>query len=256
MIGKELNMHKSNNATRQHDSLISADDNRAMFDHIAGYYDGTNKILSFGLDGFWRRKAVARLAPKPGCTYIDLGCGTGDISLEIVRQEPASRVVGIDPSEGMLAIGRDKVHAVGLDDGISLVQGDVLDLRYDDNSFDGAITSFCIRNVTDRKRALSEIRRVVRPGGRLVILELTEPQGFLMRPLFRFYSRTFMPLLTRMMSSVSAYRYLSDSMADFPAPSTVLDVMKATGFMNLKYGHMTGGIVTLFLGEVAQTEKK
>ena len=242
-------MYGKTDSSRKRDSLISAENNRAMFDRIAGYYDGTNKILSLGLDAYWRQKAVARLGPQLGCTYIDLGCGTGDVSLEILRQAPGSSVIGIDPSEGMLAIGRDKVHRAGLDEWISLVTGDVLDLQYESNSFDGAITSFCIRNVTDRKRGLAEINRVVRPGGRLVILELTEPQGFLMRPLFRFYARTFMPLLTKIMSSVSAYRYLSDSMADFPAPEMVFDLMKAAGFTNLKYAHMTGGIVTLFIGE-------
>jgi demethylmenaquinone methyltransferase/2-methoxy-6-polyprenyl-1,4-benzoquinol methylase len=223
-----------------------------MFDNIAGYYDSTNKLLSFGLDGLWRRKAVAKLNPMAGKTCLDLGCGTGDIALEILRQAPGTSVVGIDPSDGMLAIGRDKVHAMGLDSWISLMNGDVLDLRFEDDSFDGAITAFCIRNVTDRKRALREIYRVVRPRGRLVILELTEPQGFLMRPMFRFYARTFMPLLTKIMSSVSAYKYLTDSMADFPTAKAVLDLMKEAGFTNVQYGHMTGGIVTLFAGEVAE----
>jgi len=255
LTGMEPSRRYDNQGSRRLDTLISAEDNRAMFDRIAGYYDGTNRILSLGLDAFWRQKAVARLDPKGGSTYIDIGCGTGDIALEILRQAPPSRVVGIDPSEGMLAIGRDKIREAGLEDNISLALGDVLDLRYDDNSFDGAITSFCIRNVTDRKRGLAEIHRVVRCGGRLVILELTEPQGFLMRPLFRFYARTVMPLLTRIMSSVAAYRYLSDSMADFPTPITVLDLMKEAGFRNLVYGHMTGGIVTLFAGEADKPER-
>jgi len=221
-----------------------------MFDHIAGYYDGTNKILTFGLDERWRRRAVRQLAPAAGSVYLDIGCGTGDIALEILRQSPESKVIGIDQSEGMLVVGENKIRAAGLAKAISLVMGDVLDLRYDDNSFDGAITSFCIRNVTDRRRALSEIRRVVRPGGSLVILELTEPQGFFMKPMFKIYAKVAMPLVTKLMSSVSAYRYLTASMADFPSPQSVLEIMKETGFENLKYGHMTGGIVTLFKGEV------
>jgi demethylmenaquinone methyltransferase/2-methoxy-6-polyprenyl-1,4-benzoquinol methylase len=241
---------RTNELQQRQDSLISAEENRTMFDRIAGYYDGTNKILSLGLDGYWRRRAVSKLAPAPASSYLDLGCGTGDIALEIVRQSPESKVTGIDPSEGMIAVGRTKIHAAGLEKAISLVLGDVLDLQYDDNSFDGAITSFCIRNVTDRPRGLAEIYRVVRPGGLLVILELTEPQGFLMKPLFRLYAKVVMPLVTKILSSVSAYRYLTDSMADFPSPRSVLDIMRETGFQNLKYGHMTGGIVTLFLGEV------
>jgi len=235
---------------RSHDSLISSEENRAMFDHISGYYDGTNRILSFGLDEHWRRRAVSKLAPGPGRMYLDIGCGTGDIALEILRQAPESKVIGIDQSEGMLGVGQTKIRAAGLEKSISLVLGDVLELRYDDNSFDGAITSFCIRNVTDRRRGLAEIRRVVRPGGLLVILELTEPQGIFMKPMFRIYAKVVMPLVTKLFSSASAYRYLTDSMADFPTPQSVLDVMKETGFEDLKYGHMTGGIVTLFAGKV------
>jgi demethylmenaquinone methyltransferase/2-methoxy-6-polyprenyl-1,4-benzoquinol methylase len=244
-----LDMHEPVESRERQDSLISATENRAMFDNIAGYYDCTNKILSFGLDYRWRRFAVARLAPQAGKVYLDVGAGTGDIALEIANQAPGSRVVGIDPSEVMLEVGRSKVKAAGFERDITLEVGDVLGLRYDDHSFDGAITSFCIRNVTDRRRGLSEIRRVVRPGGKLIILELTEPTGLLMRPMFRLYANAVMPLLTKLLSSVSAYRYLADSMAHFPKPDTVLALMNEVGFVNLRYKHMTGGIVTLFQGE-------
>jgi demethylmenaquinone methyltransferase/2-methoxy-6-polyprenyl-1,4-benzoquinol methylase len=232
------------------DSLISAEENRAMFDRIAGYYDGTNRILSFGLDGHWRRRAVNCLSPHPGGKYLDVGCGTGDVSIEILSQAPGCTVTGIDRSEKMLEVGREKLTAVGLENSISLDIGDVLDLEYSDNYFDGAITSFCIRNVTDRRRGIAEICRVVRPGGLLVILELTHPTGFIMNPLFRIYAGAVMPLVTKMMSSVSAYRYLSDSMADFPRPEIFTGLMAETGFVNVEHTHMTGGIVTLFVGRV------
>ncbi len=232
------------------DSLISAEDNRTMFDRIARYYDATNRFLTFGLDAGWRRKSVSRLALMLGSTYLDVGCGTGDMALEIVRQAPESRVVGIDPSEGMLEIGRAKVHEAGLDHAITLQKGDVLNLAFGDGSFDGAITAFCIRNVTDRLRGLQEIRRVVRPGGLVIILELTEPMGPIMGPLFRIYGKVVMPAVTAVMSSKSAYRYLTDSMADFPEPGEILAVLKEAGYLNRKYGHMTGGIVTLFEGQV------
>lgn len=232
--------------SREQDSLITAEANRSMFDSIAGYYDGTNKILSFGLDGVWRRRAVNRLDPVAGGRYLDVGCGTGDVALEILTQAPGSKVVGIDPSPGMLLHGQQKIKSAGLTDSISLLVGDVLDLRFEDNSFDAAITSFCIRNVTDRTQGLREIRRVVRPGGRVVILELTQPTGRIMGPLFRIYARVAMPMLTKIMSSVSAYRYLADSMADFPPPELILALMKEAGFIECRYVHMTGGIVTLF----------
>jgi demethylmenaquinone methyltransferase/2-methoxy-6-polyprenyl-1,4-benzoquinol methylase len=235
---------------RQQDSLISAEENRAMFDKIAGYYDGTNRILSLGLDGSWRRRAVACLSPQPGAKYLDVGCGTGDVSIEILRHAPGSAVVGIDASEKMLELGREKVNKLGLEHCVSLDLGDVLDLQFPDNHFDGAITSFCIRNVTDRTKGIAEICRVVRPGGLLVILELTEPTGFIMKPLFRVYAGLIMPLVTKIMSSVSAYRYLSASMADFPRPEMFTDLMAVSGFVNTRHTHMTGGIVTLFVGEV------
>jgi demethylmenaquinone methyltransferase / 2-methoxy-6-polyprenyl-1,4-benzoquinol methylase len=238
---------------RQHDALISAEENRAMFDRIAGYYDGTNRILSIGLDGYWRRRGVAQLSARQGGRYLDVGCGTGDIALEILRQSPGSHVVGIDPSEGMLELGHQKVEAAGLSRAISLMQGDVLALGFDDDSFDGAISSFCIRNVTRRKQALQEIRRVVRPEGLLVIVELTEPGGPIMKPLFRIYSRIVMPSVTKVMSSVPAYRYLTDSMADFPRPQVFADVMAEAGYVNMGFVHLTGGIVTLFWGQVPAT---
>jgi demethylmenaquinone methyltransferase/2-methoxy-6-polyprenyl-1,4-benzoquinol methylase len=234
---------------RQQDSLTTAEENRLMFDSIARHYDGTNKILSFGLDGMWRSRAVSRLNLGAEGRYLDVGCGTGDVALEILRQAPGSKVVGIDPSQEMLFRGQIKISAAGLTDSISLVLGDALDLKFEDNSFDGAITSFCIRNVTDRRQGLREINRVVRPGGRLVILELTQPTGRIMGPLFRIYARVVMPALTKIMSSVSAYRYLTDSMVDFPRPETILALMKEVGFIERRYAHMTGGIVTLFEGD-------
>jgi len=234
---------------RPHDSLIPADENRAMFDTIAGYYDGTNRILSLGFDAYWRRRGVALLDPKSEGSYLDVGAGTGDIALEILRQRPESRVVGIDPSRNMLEIGWRKVGDAGLSGRISLEEGDVLNLRFEDASFDGAITSFCIRNVTDRRRGLQEIRRVLKSGSRLVIVELTEPRGPIMQPLFRIYARVVMPLVTRILSSVSAYRYLANSMADFPAPEVFSNLMHEAGFVNVQTTHVTGGIVTLFVAE-------
>lgn len=235
---------------RTQDALISSEENRAMFDRIARYYDGTNRLLALGLDARWRRRAVSRLALMLGSTYLDVGCGTGDMALEIIKQAPGSRVVGIDPSEGMLEVGKEKIKAAGLSQAISLEKGDVLNLDFGDNAFDGAITAFCIRNVVDRRRGLQEIFRVIRPGGLLVILELTEPMGSIMGPLFRVYAKVVMPAVTAILSSKSAYRYLSDSMADFPQPREVLSLLRDTGYINRKYGHMTGGIVTLFEGQV------
>ena len=232
---------------KQWDSLISAEDGLAMFNEIANYYDRTNKILSLGLDGFWRRRAVTRLAPEPAKLYLDAGCGTGDVSILLAKRSPGSRVIGIDPSEAMLRVGISKVAKAGLSEKISMLQGNVLDLQFSDHCFDGVITAFCIRNVTDRKRALAEIFRVTRAGGLLVILELIEPDG-MMKPLFRLYSKMVIPLVTALMSSVPAYRYLSDSMADFPRPDAWLRLMEEAGFTNTESKPLTGGITTIFVG--------
>lgn len=244
-------MTKVQNPERPYDTLISAQENRAMFDRIAHYYDGTNRVLSLGLDHLWRRKAIRKLAPQPGCVYLDVGCGTGDMGLEILNQCPGARVVGIDPSERMLDVGRGKIASTGLADSIELVPGDALRLPFSDNTFHGTITSFCIRNVTDRAGCLHEILRVVRPGGRLVILELTDPVG-VMRPLFRIYSGVVIPLITRIMSSVSAYRYLTDSMVDFPNADDFMATVDQAGFTDTSYSRLTGGITTLMVGRVPE----
>jgi demethylmenaquinone methyltransferase / 2-methoxy-6-polyprenyl-1,4-benzoquinol methylase len=243
--------YSRNKASKQWDSLISAEDGLAMFDEIASYYDRTNKILSLGLDGLWRRRAVARLAPQPDHVYLDVGCGTGDVSMLIAKICPGSRVVGIDPSREMLQIGLSKVAKAGLAENISMLPGDVLNLQFPDKCFDGVTTAFCLRNVTDRRRALAEIRRVMRPGGALVILELIEPEG-IMKSLFRLYSKAVMPLVTALMSSAPAYRYLSDSMADFPRPDAWLRLMEEAGFTEAGSEAMTGGITRIFVGRTPQ----
>lgn len=241
-------MRDSKPPARPHDSLISAEENKAMFDRIAGYYDGTNRLMSLGMDRIWRRRAVAALSPRSGGAYLDVGCGTGDVCIEILRQAPGGRAVGIDKSEGMLALGRNKLEAAGLAREIDLLAGDALDLQFSDRTFDGVITSFCIRNVTDRQRALHEFRRVLRRGANLVVLELTDPKGPVMGPLFKAYSQVVMPLVARALSSVSAYRYLADSMAEFPGADEFASTMDQAGFEEPRYFHMTGGIVTYFSG--------
>ncbi len=237
---------------RNRDTLIPADENRAMFDRIARFYDGTNRILSLGLDRYWRRKALDRLDIQAGGRYLDVGAGTADVAIAIVRREPTARVVGLDPSVGMLSIGREKIAGLGLSDAVTLIPGDALDLPFPDSTFDGVIIAFCIRNVTDRRRALREFRRVLTPGGRLVILELTDPVGRLMRPLFRIYSNVVMPAITKVTSSASAYRYLTDSMMDFPPAERFSGIVGEAGFTNASFTRLTGGIVTIFRAEVSQ----
>ncbi len=244
-----LQMTVKNNERQTQDSLISANENRRMFDHIASYYDKTNTALTLGLDAYWRSVAVERLSPKSKETYLDVGCGTGDMAIKIVRKAPGAKVIGIDPSEGMLRQGKEKIISKSLEESIDLQIGNALELSFEDNSFHGAITAFCIRNVTNRKKALEEIHRTLTEGSKLVILELTQPQGILMKPLFGLYSEIVMPLVTKLMSSASAYKYLTDSMAAFPAPQEIMSLLEECGFVNIIHKRLTGGIVTLFVGE-------
>ena len=184
------------------DALISSDDNRRMFDLIARRYDLLNSVISLGMDSSWRRKAVTALAPEDEQIFLDVGCGTGDVAMEIVRQAPHSRVLGIDPAEAMLAIADEKAIADGMDDCLTFRAADVTDPaeEFPEAPFDGVTCSFCIRNITNRAAALKRMVSVMRPGGRVVILELTRPAGRLARFGHKLYNSYFVPLAGRILS--------------------------------------------------------
>jgi demethylmenaquinone methyltransferase/2-methoxy-6-polyprenyl-1,4-benzoquinol methylase len=176
---------------------------------------------------------------------LDVGCGTGDVAIKIAESAPHSKIIGMDTSSDMLGIAARKMSRRGLANSIQLKIGNITHIQAAQDSFDGVITSFCIRNVVDRTKALSEMYRVMKPGGKLVILELTDPSG-LMRIPFRIYSAVMMPLLTKIMSSVSAYRYLTDSMAAFPSSEDFSSLIASQGFRSVSVKKLTGGISTLF----------
>jgi len=233
------------------DSLMAPEDNQRMFDAIARRYDLMNAVLSVGLDRIWRRQAVAELAPTPGGRYLDVGCGTGDVGIEILRQCRSARVVGLDPAERMLAIARAKTAAAGFDDAVAEFQaGDAMALPFDDGRFNGVVTAFCIRNVADRLAAMREMRRVLHPGGRLVILELSVPRSRILAAGHRLYNRFVVPLAGRLIArSPDAYRYLVDSVADFPRADEVADMLSRAGFAGPRSRPVHGGIVTLFTAD-------
>ncbi len=228
------------------DSLLSAEDNRAMFDRIARRYDLMNTILSLGRHGHWRRRAVRRMNLRADGRYLDVGCGTGDVAMEILRQCPGCGVVGVDPAEGMLDLGRRKLAAAHLENRAALQVGDAMALPLEADSFDGAIAAFCLRNVTDRTACLAEMGRVVRPGGLVVILELTTPRGWLMRLGHRIYTRGLAPLLGGIVArDRGAYRYLVDSVMDFPGADAVLEMMTRAGLSDPRATALAGGAVTI-----------
>ncbi len=189
----------------------------AMFDRIAGRYDLLNRIISLGLDQRWRRRAAVAAAIA-GDRVLDLATGTGDLALEIARRRPTAAVVGLDPSQRMLAEAETKAATAGLAGRVSLESGRAEALPFDDDAFDAATIAWGIRNVADRAAALREMARVVRPGGRVVVLEGSEPRSGLMAPLARFYIHHLVPRLGAWLSHERSYRYLQTSIEAFPTP--------------------------------------
>jgi demethylmenaquinone methyltransferase / 2-methoxy-6-polyprenyl-1,4-benzoquinol methylase len=217
-----------------------------MFDGIAPRYDLLNRVLSLGLDQGWRRRAVRALELRPGATVLDLATGTGDLAIAIA-EGGAEKVIGVDPSQGMLAVGRRKVQGLRLDGRIDLRVGDAERLELEDASVDAVSMAFGIRNVPDRAQALREMARVTRPGGRVAILELNEPRGGIMSKLARFHIHTLVPVVGGAISGAKEYRYLQDSIARFPPPEEFTALMRDAGLRVLAVQPLTLGVVCLFV---------
>lgn len=218
----------------------------AMFDAIAHRYDLLNRILSLGLDNGWRRATVAALEVNERSRALDLATGTGDLALLLAKH--AGAVVGLDPSERMLAIAEQKIGEAGLAERVSLVVGDAQKLPHDDASFDAVSMAFGIRNVPDRAAALAEIHRVLEPGGRVAILELSEPRSGLFGAPVRLYVRQIVPLVGAILSGASEYRYLQRSIRAFPAPAEFQTMMTEAGFVDTAARKLTFGACVLFTG--------
>lgn len=219
-----------------------------MFDRVAGRYDLLNSLMSAGLHHRWRERAADRAELKPGDSVLDVCCGTGDLAFELAdRVAPGGRVVGCDFSEPMLDLAREKAGNRGID-GVRFEWADALDLPYDSERFDVVTVGFGLRNFADFERGLQEMSRVLRPGGRLVVLEFTEPQ----RPPFStFYSLWFdriAPILGRLSANPEAYEYLAESVHSFPRPRGLAEKMDAAGLDAIRYAVLAGGIVTIHSG--------
>ena len=215
---------------------------RTMFDRIAPVYDLMNRVMTAGLDGRWRRLA-AEAAVRPGDRVLDACCGTGDLALACARA--GGRVTGLDFSERMLERARRKAPE------LDWVRGDLLELPFGDASFDAATVGFGIRNVESLERALAELRRVLRPAGRLAILEITTPRGPL-RVFYRLWFDRLVPLLVgRLLRGGAAYSYLPASVRRFPGPEELAELLRRVGFANVSYRLLAGGIVALHVAEKA-----
>ena len=211
----------------------------SMFDRIAPVYDVMNRVMTAGLDQRWRRRAVDA-AVRRGDRVLDACCGTGDLAVAAVRAGGA--VVGLDFSERMLERAQRKAPE------FDWVSGDLLELPFPDSSFDAATVGFGVRNVDDLERALRELRRVLRDGGRLGILEITRPRG-LLAPFYRLWFDGVIPLLGKLLPGGSAYTYLPASVRRFPGPEDLSTLVAAAGFGDVKYRTFAGGIVALHTAE-------
>lgn len=229
-----------------------ADGSGRMFDRIATRYDLLNRLMSFGLDKRWRRLLIDSLALGPAAEVLDVATGTADVAIAIAEAHPDARVVGLDPSDAMLAVGRDKVAGAGLAERVQLVAGDAQHMAdFADDRFDGACISFGIRNVPDRERALAEMARVTKPGGRVGILELAEPRDGWLAPAARFHIHTVVPRLGAWISGDAEYAYLAKSIEAFPPPEVFSERMAASGLDVLAVTPMSFGAAHLYVASPA-----
>ena len=218
-----------------------------MFDNIAPTYDTLNHRLSWDIDRRWRRKAIQQLIPYQPLTILDIATGTGDFAIMAAQMLNPQRLVGADISEGMMEIGRKKVREMGLDSIISFAKEDCLALSFDDATFDAVTAAFGIRNFADLDKGLSEMCRVLKPGGHLSIVELTTPVAFPMKQLFRIYSHTVLPVYGRLISKdTSAYSYLTKTIEAFPQGERMTEILRRAGFKDAGFKRLTFGICTMY----------
>ncbi|MCB9654951.1 MAG: ubiquinone/menaquinone biosynthesis methyltransferase [Deltaproteobacteria bacterium] len=226
---------------------VQMDGSGAMFDAIAERYDGLNRVISLGLDQSWRRRTVRALALETGQRVLDVATGTADLALMAARLHEGVSFVGVDPSTKMVEIGVEKVERAKLGGRVVLRLGDACALPAADASFDAAMMAFGIRNVADRPRALEELARVVRPGGRIAILEASEASRGILAPLARFHSRVVVPRVASLFSSRKAYEYLETSIRAFPPPEVFRGMMEDAGLQVERVDSFTFGVVSLYV---------
>jgi demethylmenaquinone methyltransferase / 2-methoxy-6-polyprenyl-1,4-benzoquinol methylase len=235
----------------------------AMFDRIAPRYDLLNRLLSGGVDVRWRKRALRMLGRaleaawgrSGGHRLLDVATGTADLAIAAARQLEPAEVVGVDPSEGMLAFGREKVATRELDGVVTLAVGAAEALPFEDDAFDGALVAFGVRNFEDRVGGLRDMARVLKPGAPLVVLEFSQPRGPV-APLFGFYFRRVLPKIGGLISGDSgAYTYLHDSVQVFPDGDDFLTELAEAGFEPVRYERLTFGIASLYLGTARQGQR-
>lgn len=219
-----------------------------MFDSISGNYDFLNHFLSLGIDIRWRRKAVKLLAPGKPKLILDVATGTGDFAVETLKLNP-DKVIGIDISEGMLEVGRKKMKDRGYDSRIELLSGDSENLPFEENKFDAVVVGFGVRNFENLEKGLAEMYRVLKPGGRMVVLEFSKPTMFPFKQLFNFYFNFILPKIGKLISrDPAAYTYLPESVQAFPDGDSFVRILNRIGFKDTLCKPLTLGISSLYTG--------
>tara|TARA_R110002072_G_scaffold234368_1_gene391945 strand:- start:6948 stop:7676 length:729 start_codon:yes stop_codon:yes gene_type:complete len=217
-----------------------------MFNNISKNYDGLNRVISFGIDVSWRKKVVKIVSKNNPQQILDIATGTGDLALMMSQLNP-TKIVGLDISEGMLEVGKQKISKANLSDKIEMVVGDSENMPFDDNTFDAITVSFGVRNFANLDKGLTEIRRVLKPNGTFVILETSNPTKFPFKQGYKFYTSFILPIIGKIFSTDKvAYAYLSESANYFPFGETFDNILKKNGFINTEYKPVTFGVATIY----------
>jgi len=220
-----------------------------MFDNISHRYDFLNHFLSLGIDILWRKKAIRELRDDQPKLILDIATGTGDFAIEALALNP-DKVIGVDISSGMLEYGRKKLKKKKLEDKIELQMGDSEKLLFNDNKFDAVIVSFGVRNFENLEKGLSDMYRVLKPGGKTVIVEFSRPRMFPMKQLYSFYFKFILPVIGKLISKdQAAYTYLPESVNAFPDGQKFLNILKQVGFKNTVCKPLTFGISSIYIGQ-------
>ena len=221
-----------------------------MFDRIAPYYDFLNRLLSLGIDTIWRKKAINLLKSDQPQKILDVATGTADVAIEAAHRLSPEQIVGVDISAEMLEIGRKKVQRKGLQEIITLEQGDSENLPFPNNTFDALTVAFGVRNFENLEQGLREMYRVLKPGGKVVVLEFSKPTIFPFRQLYHFYFKNILPFIGKFTSKdPKAYRYLYESVQAFPDGDKFLNILSQTGYKSNRCIPLTLGVCSIYLGE-------
>lgn len=240
IMAKNVIPYKESNASKKQQV-------EEMFDTISGNYDGLNRVISLGTDVKWRKKVIKMVTQTQPASILDIATGTGDLAISFAQKTTDARITGLDLSEGMLSVARTKVNNGPLEDRIDFIKGDSEALPFEDHHFDAITVSFGIRNFEHLDKGLSEILRVLKPGGIFVILETSVPTKFPWKQGYHFYSRGILPIIGKLFSKDKvAYRYLSESASVFPHGEELNNILRKIGFKEVVNKPQTFGVATIY----------